>query len=229
MKIATVLILSAGLMFGLPLAQASTHRVKTDIVVAPLATTSELVQQPSEDILLRVDGAGTPYLYVEQHQGARLVVLNVDDLAHVKVVASVATEVNRPFDFVQPISDTLEQIRFRDGSGSAVLNLQKAKSPQIENVAHTVAEPVEALGNSGYLLAVTELTQQPARIVGRDYQVFGFGTRAHPVETIASVTRIAERSDTGTVFLLGAQDITVIRNLNTEQQYAAEEAVLDHN
>ncbi len=229
MKIATTLILSTGLMFGLPLAQASTHRVKTDIVVAPLATTSELAQQPSEDILLRVDGSGTPYLYLEQQQGARLVVLNVDDLAHVRVVASIATGLSRPYDFVQSISDTLEQIRFRDGSGSALLNLQKAKSPQIVSAAHTVAEPVEALGNSGYLLAVTELAQQPARIVSRDYQVVDFGTRAHPLETIAGVTRIAERSDTGTVFLLSTQGITVIRNLSTEQQYAAEEAVLDHN
>jgi hypothetical protein len=229
MKIATTLILSTGLMFGLPLAQASTHRVKTDIVVAPLATTSELAQQPSEDMLLRADGSGTPYLYLEQQQGARLVVLNVDDLAHVKVVASVETGVNRPFDFVQPISDTLEQIRFRDGSGSALLNLQKAKSPQIVNAEHTVVEPAEALGNSGYLLAVTDSSLRPARIASRDYQVVDFGTRAHPLETIAGVTRIAERSDTGTVFLLGAQGITVIRNLSTEQQYAAEEAVLDHN
>lgn len=229
MKIATTLILSACLMIGIPLAQASTHRAKTDIVVVPLATTSELAQQPSEDILLRVDGAGTPYLYVEQQQGARLVVLNVDDLAHMKVAASIATGVSRPYDFVQPISDTLEQIRFRDGSGSALLNLQKAKSPQIVNVAHTVAEPVEALGNSGYLLAVTDSRQLPARIASRDHQVVDFGTRAHPLETIAGVTRIAERSDTGTVFLLSAQGITVIRNLSTEQQYAAEEAVLDHN
>lgn len=229
MKIAPTLILSAGLMFGLPLAQASTHRVKTDIVVAPLATTSELAQQPSEDILLRVDGAGTPYLYLEQQQGARLVVLNVDDLAHVKVVASVETGVNRPFDFVQPISDALEQIRFRDGSGSALLNLQKAKSPRLVNAEHAVVEPVEALGNSGYLLAVTDTSLRPARIASRNYQVVDFGTQNHPFETIAGVTRIAERSDTGTVFLLGAQGITVIRNLSTEQQYAAEEAVLDHN
>ncbi len=229
MKIATTLVVSAGLMFGMPLAQARTHQAKTDIVVAPLATTSEMAQQRSEDIFLHVDGAGTPYLYVEQQQGARLVVLNVDDLAHVKVVASVATGVNRPYDFVQPISDTLEQIRFRDGSGSALLNLHKAKSPQIVNVEHTVAEPVEALGNSGYLLAMTDSREQPVRIASRDYQVVQFGTQAHPLETIAGVTRIAERSDTGTVFLLSVQGITVIRNLSTEQQYAAEEAVLDHN
>ena len=229
MKIATTLILSAGLMFGVPLAQASTHRAKTDIVVAPLATTSELVQQPSEDILLRVDGAGTPYLYLEQQQGARLVILNIDDLAHVKVVASIATGVSRPYDFVQPISDTLEQIRFRDGSGSALLNLQKAKSPQIVNIESTVAVPVKALGNSGYLLAVTELTQQPARIASRDYQVVDLGTRVHPLETIAGVTRIAERSDTGTVFLLSSKGVTVIRNLDTERQYAAEQAYLEGN
>ncbi len=226
MNIATTLILSAGLMIGMPLAQAATRQAKTDLVVAPLATTSELAQQPSEDILLRVDGAGTPYLYVEQQQEARLVVLNVDDLAHVKIVASVETGVNRPFDFVQPISDTLEQIRFRDGSGSTLLNLQKAKSPQIVNVAHTVAEPVEALGNSGYLFVMTNPTQLPASIARRDYWVTDNG---RPLQTITGVTRIAERPDTGTVFLLSAQGITVIRNLSTEQQYAAEEAVLEHN
>ncbi len=174
----------------------------------------------------RFDGAGTPYLYVEQQQGARLVVFNVDDLAHVKVVASVATGVSQPFDFVQAINDTLEQIRFRDGSGSALLNLQKAKSPQIVNVEPTVAVPVEALGNSGYLFVMTNPTQLPALIASRDYRVTDNG---RPLQTIAGVTQIAERPDTGTVFLLSAQGITVIRNLSTEQQYAAEEAVLDHN
>jgi len=227
MKIATTLILSAGLMIGMPLAQAATHQAKSDLVVAPLASTSELVQQRSEDILLHVNGAGTPYLYVEQQQGARLVVLNVDDLAHVKVVASVATGVNRPFDFVQPISDTLEQIRFRDGSGSALLNLQKAKSPQIVNVEHTVAEPVEALGNSGYLFVVmTNPAQQPPSIASRDYRVTDNGS---PLQTIAGVTKLAERPDTGTVFLLGTQGITVIRSLSTEQEYAAHEASLEGN
>ena len=226
MKIATALVLSAGLTFGIPLAQAANHQAKTDIVVAPLATTPELAQQRSEDILLHVNGAGTPYLYVEQQQGARLVVLNVDDLAHVKVVASVATGVNRPYDFVQSISDTLEQVRFRDGSGSALLNLQKAKSPQIVNVEHTFAEPVEALGNSGYLFVMTNPTHLPALSASRDYRVTDNG---RPLQTIAGVTQIVERPDTGTVFLLGAQGITVIRNLSTEQQYAAEEAYLEGN
>jgi len=226
MKIATTLILSAGLMIGMPLAQAATHQAKTNIVVAPLATASELAQQPSEDILLHVNGAGEPYLYVEQQEGARLVVLNVDDLAHVRVVASVATGLSRPFDFVQPISDTLEQIRFRDGSGSALVNLQRAKSPQIVNVEPTLAVPVEALGNSGYLFVITNPTQLPASIASRNYRVTDNG---RPLQTIAGVTRIAERADTGTVFLLGVQGITVIRSLSTEQQYTAEEAVLDHN
>ncbi len=226
MKIATTLVFGAGLMIGMPLAQAKTHQAKTDIVVAPLSTTSEQAQQPSEDILLHFNGAGTSYLYVEQQEGARLVVLNVDDLTHVKVVASVATGVNRPFDFVQPISDTLEQIRFRDGSGSALVNLQKAKSPQIVNVEPTVAVPVKALGNSGYLFVIANPTRLPASITSRNYRVTDNG---RPLQTVAGVTRIAERDDTGTVFLLGAQGITVIRNLSTEQQYAAEEAVLDHN
>ncbi len=229
MKIATTLVVSAGLMFSVSLAQAASHQSKTDILVEPSTTLPELAQQKSEDILLHFDGAGTPYLYVEQQQGAQLVVLNVNDPAHVKVVASVTTGVSRPYDFVQAMGDTLEQIRFRDGSGSALLNMRKAKAPQVVNVENSVAEPVKPLGNSSYLVVMTNFTQQQAVPAGRDYRVLEFGTPAHPVVTIAGVTRIAERSDTGTIFLLGTQGLTVIRNLGAEQQYAAEEAVLDHN
>lgn len=227
MKIATTLVLSAGLMFSVPLAQAATHQPKTDILVQPIST--ELVQHGSEDILLHFDGAGTPYLYVEQQHGARLVVLNVNDLAHVKVVASVATGVARPYDFVEAIGDTLEQIRFRDGSGSAQLNMRAAKAPQIVNVEQTVAEPVKLLGNSSYLAVMTNATQPPKSAAGRDYRVIEFGSSSQPVVTIAGVTRIVERSETGTLFLLGSDGLTVIRSLSAEQENAAHEATLRGN
>ncbi len=233
MKIVTTLVVSAGLMFSVSLAQAASHHLKTNILVQASTTLPDLAQQRSEDILLHYDSAGTPYLYVEQQQGARLLVLNVDDSAHIKVVASFATGISRPYDFVQQLGETIEQIRFRDGSGSALLNMRAAKSPQIVNVENTVDEPVNPLGDSAYLAVSIPSAQQRTNIAGRDYRVIKLGTAAHPavttVATIAGVTRIVERPNTGTTFVLGAQGLTVIRNLDTEQQYATEEAILDQN
>lgn len=229
MKFTTTLILSLGLTLSVPLAQAITRQSKTDILVEPSSELPELAQQASQDLLLHFDGAGTPYLYLEQQQGARLVVLNVDDPAHLKVVASVATGINRPYNFVRAIDDMMEQIQFRDGSGSALLNLRAPKSPQILNVKHTFALPVRSLGDSGYLAVNTDSSPLSSNVAGRDYQVFATATASRPLYTVAGVTQIVDRPDTGTVFLLGRQGLTVIRCLSTEQQYAAEQAVLDHN
>jgi len=61
------------LALGLTLS-ASTRDSKADILVVPPSALPESAQQASQDLLLHYNGSGTPYLYLEQQQGARLTI-----------------------------------------------------------------------------------------------------------------------------------------------------------
>lgn len=222
------IILTAALTFGLPLANASTRNSKTDIRVVLPSALPELAQQASQDLLLHYSGAGTPYLYLEQKQGAQLTVFDVSEPAHIRLAASVDTGLTKTYDFIQPVNSTLELIRFRDGSGTALLNLRNAKAPHIEN-ERPATEPIEMLGDSGYLAAPVSTGMLPANVKAENLQVIDTADGLQLVATIACVTRTAELSDTGTVFLLGSSGLTVVRRLSAEQQHAIEEMIESHN
>lgn len=225
----TAIILTAALTFGLPLANASTRNSKTDIRVVPPSALPELAQQTSQDLLLHYSSSGTPYLYLEQKQGARLTVFDVSEPARIRLVASVDSGLTKTYDFIQPVSGTLELIRFRDGSGTAILNIKKAKDPRFENAGRSVTAPFEMLGDSGYLAAPVPTGLLPVNLKAENLQVIDTADGSQLVATIAGVTRTAELSDTGTVFLLGSSGLTVVRRLSAEQQHAIEEMIESHN
>ncbi len=223
------ILLTAALAFSLPLANASTRNSKTDIRVVPPSALPELAQQSSQDLLLHYSGDGTPYLYLEQKQGARLAVFDVSDPAHIRLAASVDTGVTKTYDFIQPITNRLELIRFRDGSGSALLNLQKAKAPRFENVERSVTEPVEMLGDSGYLAISLQIGPCPVDLQGKTVQVVDTTDGSYLVATVDGVTRTAELGDIGTTFLLGSHGLTVVRRLSAEEQHAIDDMIASHN
>lgn len=225
----TVIVLTAALVFGLPMANASSRNSQTDIRVVPLSALPEVAQQGSQDLLLTESGAGTPYLYLEQKDGARLAIFDVSEPAHIRLIASVNTGVAKTYDFVQPVGDALELIRFRDGSGSALLNLKKAKSPRIENFKTSAIDAIEMLGDSGYLAATLRTDAQRFDLQRKDVQVVDSAASPHLLATVDGVTRTAELSETGTVFLLGSRGLTVVRRLSAEQQHAIEEMIESHN
>lgn len=219
----TAIVLTAALAFGLPMANASTRNAKTDIRVVPPSALPEMAQLASQDLLLYYGGSGTPYLYLEQNQGARLAVFDVSEPAHIRLTASANTGVAKAYDFVQPIGSTFELIRFRDGSGSALLNLQKPKAPRIEDLDRSVIQPIEMLGNSGYLAIALKTAAPPADLQSQDVQVMNSATGSL-LATVDGVTRTAELSDTGTVFLLGSNGLTEVRRLDAEQQNSLNDA-----
>jgi hypothetical protein len=227
MKSAAI-VLTATLAFGLPMANASTRNAKTDIRVVPSSALPEMAQQASQDLLLHDSGTGTPYLYLEQKQGARLAVFDVSEPAHIRLAASVDTGVAKSYDFVQPVTSTLELIRFRDGSGSALLNLQKAKAPRIENLDRSAIQPIEMLGDSGYLAVALQAKVLPADLQNQDVQVID-SVRGSLLATVEGVTRTEQLSETGTVFLLGSHGLTVVRRLDVEQQHDIDEMIESHN
>jgi hypothetical protein len=229
MRIGTALIVSFGLTLSVSVAQAATNQPKSDIVVEPSAALPDPTQEASQDMFLHFDGAGIPYLYLEQQQGERLIIVDVSDPARLKVVASVATGVHKPYDFAGAIEDIYQQILFRDGSGGALLSLQSAKAPKIIHIQSSLAVPIHPLGHSGYLAEVTDPMSEPASPPGQTYQVMDAPTASQPLASFTDVTRIIRRPDTGTVFLLGKHGLIVIRCLTSEQRHVAEEAVLRHN
>ena len=224
----TAIVLTAALAFGLPMANASTRNTKTDIRIVPSSALPEMAQQASQDLLLHYGGTGIPYLYLEQNEGARLAVFDVSEPAHIRLAASVNSGVAKAYDFIQPVGSAFELIWFRDGSGGALLNLQKAKAPRIENLDRSAIQPIEMLGDSGYLAIALKTAVLPTDLQNQDVQVIDSATGSQ-LATVAGVTRTAELSDTGTVFLLGSHGLTVVRRLDAEQQHDVQEMINSHN
>ena len=210
---------------ALALTMVSNHAnayVRPNLVVQPLAST-----QGAQDLLLHADDNGSVFLYVEQQQGALLSVYDVTNPAHMTLVASVQTKAHGSYDFVSAIGNC-ELIAFRDGSGSAVIDLNHAKVPKLEMIEAQVGNATELLGNSGYLSSgfVTAAPIASAATQPRMVQVMETAAAAHRlVSTVVDVTKQVRRRETGTTFLLGENGVTVVRQINTERAYEQELAL----
>ena len=198
--------------------------VKTNLVVQPLAATAD-----AQDLMLHADDNGSTLLYVEQQQGAKLAVYDVTDPGHMKLDAAVETGARSSYDFVSAIGNT-ELIAFRDGSGSAVIDLRKAKAPKLAMIEGSAAAATDLLGTSGYLasnvppIAPAAIAAQP-----RSVQVVETaGAAPRVIADVPTVTRRVVRPETGTTFLLGADGITVVRQIHTERQYLDQEELWMH-
>ena len=198
--------------------------VRTNLVVQSLAATAD-----AQDLMLHADDNGSTFLYVEKQQGAKLEVYDVTDPAHMKLYASVETGAHSSYDFVSAIGNS-ELIAFRDGSGSAVIDLRKAKAPKLVRIEGSTAAATELLGPSGYLASNVQQIE-PAAIAAqlRLVQIVETATAEPRVVTaVANVTKQVARPETGTTFLLGANGITVVRQINTERQYLDQEELWMH-
>ena len=225
----TVFLSIAVLAGGLPLATGSNRNQQSDIRVVPSSALPAAAQQASQDLLLHPGSFGTHYLYLEQNEGQRLVILDVTEPANIRLAATVDTGIAKAYDFVEMMGESFELIRFRDGSGSALLDLQKPTAPRVESVEWGAIEPVQKLGDSGYLAVRLRTAAQPLPRAERDIQVVSAGVVPHLVTAVDGVTRVTEMRETGTIFLLGRNGLTVIRRLDKEQQSAMEELIKRYN
>jgi hypothetical protein len=213
------IVLVAAISFTTINAQAST-RGNSNFIVQTLSTNPEFAKNRSQDLLLHAGTNGNTYLYVEQQQGTLLTVFDVTDPGHMKLIASVPTQARGSFDFVTPIGSSAELIMFRDGSGSAVLDLRKQKAPRVTMIEGATAAPTEMLGTSGYLsstAAFAPLAREP-----RNVQLVETSYEPRLLTTISEVTHEVHRSETGTIFLINDGKVTVIRRLDAEREHAAE-------
>jgi hypothetical protein len=217
------ILLATALTVGTISAQASTL-AKTNFIVQTLSTNPEFVRNTSEDLLLHDGNDGSTYVYVEQQQGRVLTIFDVTRPDHMKLAKSVPTEARGSYDFVTPLGDSAELISFRDGSGTAVLDLRKAKTPRITLIERSASLPTEMLGTVGYLTlrqhAIPTASEQL-----QDIQLVETNQSPRLLTTVTGVTKQIARAETGTIFLLGEGKITVIRRNDAEREYAFQKAL----
>jgi hypothetical protein len=192
------------------------------IVVESPSDMPVLAQANSEAMYLDKRGDGRTVLYVESAEGTKLTALDVSDPGKVRRLADAELDARSRFDFVESVGSDSELIRYRDGSGEAILSFKHCKHPVLGDAsALTGTEGAEKLGETALLSASTNAAFVP--IVDSDpiYKVWDDSTPAHPnlLATIPGVTQRLSNEDTGTLFLLNNNGITMVRRLRVEEDY----------
>ncbi len=216
----TMLVLTtfAGLAGGMT-AQAGIRSHAKDVVVVEPRELPEAAQQMGNSLFVHADDAGTHYLYVEQQQGRRISVFDVSDSAKIKTVSTIALKEGRAFDFVQPLNDRIEILRYRDDNQIGFLDLRRAAQPVVRTSDVAVAEVGEQLTPNVLMTSGAAYQYVPA--VARDYQVVDI-TRDGAPTLLATVRQVKHRTvnaEMGTTFLLGSDGLTVVRQLDIEKEY----------
>jgi hypothetical protein len=191
----------------------------------------ESAQNATNAMYLHETSAGEEILYLEQRDGKSLTVLDVTDPTQIRTVSQVTLDAPAPYDFVRDLGDSAALIRYRDNSGVAVLSFKRYKRPAlISATALANASIDQTLEQTGLLVETTGTLQQPeSRISG--YNIVDLSSRANPA-VLASVNDVKQRlllRDTGTLFLLNDQGLTVVRQPQVELEHAAELIELSHN
>jgi hypothetical protein len=209
-------------------AEARNHPSNKIILVRPTEL-PELAREPGQAMLIHDTGDGETLLYVEQNHGARLAIFDVTDPARVKQETAVRLDAPGSFDFVSPLGDHAEVVRFRHGQGEAVLDLHKAKVPTIKLVQGLNFQgPMARLGDDGFMISNQASVQSRANAL--DYQVVETANAQEPnrVYDVKQVREEITNDETGTTFLLTADGLYLIRRPAVEEEYQIHEYQMSH-
>jgi hypothetical protein len=213
----------AGLVLTLSVEAEIKSRSGNQIVVEP-SDLPEMARTPGQSLFLYNAADGETYLYVEQHNGARLAVFDVTDPAKIKAAASVSIHAPEAFDFVRYLNDRTELVRFRDSGRRAELDLREPKSPTLK-IASSLSEPghSESLGQTGLVMINGHYRYVGG--VAHDYNLVDVSNPAHPtpVATVKQVKHKVVNEETSTAYLLGSDGLTVIRRPRVEEDHKIEQ------
>jgi len=199
-------------------APAAYSRSSNNLIVVPPADLPELARQTGEAMFLHETFDGRTHLYIEQNHGAQLAIFDVTDPGHVKIEGSAQIDAPGPFDFVSSLGDRAEVIQFRQGQGSAVLDLHKVNVPTLTKVQGlTLQGATMALGDDGFI--VTSRADSKAQSA-QDAQVVVTASRGDPnhIFDIGEVRQELTKHDTGTTFLLTQSGLYVVRRPVAERE-----------
>jgi hypothetical protein len=216
-----VMVLLAGT--GVPLQAATRNHSRTLRVETP-EERRELAVENAEALYLQTPGDGSALLYVEEQGGRALIVLDVTDPARIRRIADAPLAAGSDFDFVRTVSQKAVLVRYRDGSGFAILNLKHRRHPILATaLAFPQTENSEQLDEANVLVMAGETANQPLRDP-QTYRLVDTSDVTTPRElaTISDVTQRVENQETGTLFLLNKNGVTMIRRLRIEQDHQVE-------
>ena len=202
-------------------ANAKTH--SKSIVVESTSDLPEIAQRKGDAMYLRETGGGQTLLYIEQDNGQTLAILDVTDLGAIRPVAKVSLAAKSPYDFVETLTDSSALIHYRDHSGFAVINFKKSKKPVLtEAPQFEHPSQAEAVGRAGLLL--TSMNHPINQAPDPQYEIFDVSNPSNPasIATVDGVTQRLDRPETGTIFMLSDNGLTVIRRPHVEQEYDLE-------
>ena len=204
--------------------QAATRPHSNTLRVETPANSPVLAEQNAQAMYLHKTADGSALLYIEEQGGRGLSVLDVTDPAHVKRVAHTSFPNGSAFDFVRNVNDNVALIRYEDGSGVALLNFKNARRPVLETApAFAEVGYTERIGQTGMLATVAQTSS--TRVVDpKTYNVLDIANASAPglLATIPAVTQLVENGDTGTLFLLNNDGVTMVRRLRVEAQHQVE-------
>jgi len=205
-------------------AQAITNKPphsKTIVVESP-SDTPALAQTNSEGMYLYKSGDGRTVLYVESAEGGKLTALDVSDPGKIRRLAETKLAAPSRFDFVESVGNDHALVRYRDGSGPALLSFKHYRHPVLRAAsALTGKEAVEKLGETALLSASMHPAVEPIVDADPTYKVWDDSKPSHPnlLATIPGVTQRLSNEDTGTQFFLSENGVTVVRRLRVEEDH----------
>jgi hypothetical protein len=201
------------------------------IVVESAVNLPVLAQADAEAMYLHDTTDGSTFLYIEAENGQQLTTLDVTDPARIQRVAQTTIPANSAFDFVRSVGDEGALIRYRNGSGVALLSFKRYKQPVLLNSsALEGTDTSEALGQTALLITSNDATVHPFADP-RSYKVVDTANQSQPglLATIPEVLQRLSKSDTGTLFLLNKDGVTVVRRLRVEEEHQIELEQEAHN
>ena len=193
------------------IAQAKRHSVPKDAVIVEVQTLPPAMQRPGDAIYIHPVDCEFTYLYLEQDGGKKLTILDVTQPSRIKLKGEVTLDSPAPFDFVQRIGTHAVLIRYRNGSGFGILELTKAKAPELKGVdasaMETYIEPVDIQASAD---------GSPSReVAAQDYQIID-KRDSTVLSTVKQVHQELNDFASGATYLLGQDGLTVIRNPRAE-------------
>lgn len=233
MKISTILLVSAFALTATVHVEAKGHAGRKSAAVSKSRSNSividapgnlpETAQRHSEAMYLHTNGTGQAFLYLEQDQGRSLAILDVSNPASIRETRRISVDAKSTYDFVEYLGKSLVLVRYRDGSGYAALNVGKNKQ--------SVLTAMSGLPNSTGIQNLDPHTFLfgPGNSSGNgtgdnQIEVVDFSNPSAPVTLVAvhGLVQKLERPDTGTLFLLGDDGLTVVRRPSVEEEYQLE-------
>ncbi len=198
---------------------AASRAHSKNIIVEPPSAVPALEQAGGEAMYLYNTGGGKTLLYVETQAGKSLSVLDVSNPAKIQAIGQSPLAARGPFDFVQDVGDHGALIRYRNGTGVAFIDFTRQTAPVIVDkppLEH--ATSAEALGRAGLLLTSDKMLATSEHSA-RTYYVMDTEEIAQPslLAKVSAVTQRIANANTGTIFLLNRDGITVVRRPAVEQ------------